>query len=77
MCELRDRGVYTLPDGTILLAQKMDDGSYIFRSPVPDERATFTHTTHPSGTILSLRSQVTSWRVEDLADTGRTLQCAE
>lgn len=77
MCELRDEGIYMLPDGTILLARRMSDGSYVFRSPVPDDRSTISHTTDSSGKVLRLSSQLTSWRIEDLTDTGRTLQAAE
>ncbi len=66
-----------LPDGTILLARKISDGSYVFRSPVPDDCLTLTHTTNSSGNIVRLRSQLTSWRIEDLSDTGRTLQGME
>ncbi len=72
MKELRERGVYTLPDGEEFIASVARGGGFALFNPrvwkrygVPD------YEVDPSGRLTQL-GQSTRWRVDDLVDTGRT-----
>lgn len=72
--ELRERGIYKLPDGReFVICQSGDGAGYLLynleawrRYGLADYRA------QVNGRILS-RGFVTRWRLEDLQDTGRTV----
>ncbi|MGA9997708.1 MAG: hypothetical protein WBP93_19995 [Pyrinomonadaceae bacterium] len=72
--ELRERGIYKLPDEREFVICRSGDGAgYLLynleawrRHALPDYR------TQVSGRTLS-RGVVTRWRMEDLQDTGRTI----
>jgi hypothetical protein len=72
--ELRERGIYALPDGREFVISTSGDGAgYLLynleawrRHALPDYR------TQMNGRILS-RGVVTRGRMEDLKDTGRTI----
>jgi hypothetical protein len=71
--ELRERGVYRLPDEREFVARRSSDGAaYLLYSvktwtgyAVADYRA------EADGRVLS-RGRLTRWRVAHLVDTGRT-----
>ena len=72
MKELRERGVYTLPDGEEFVASVARGGGFALFNPqiwkrygVPD------YEVDPVGRVTQL-GQSTRWRVDDLVDTGRT-----
>lgn len=72
MKELRERGVYTLPDGEEFVASVARGGGFALFNPqiwkrygVPD------YEVDPLGRVTQL-GQSTRWRVDDLVDTGRT-----
>lgn len=74
---LRKGGVYVLPDGEELIATEDLRGGFLLYTP--DVWETFhgigpaEYDAVPGGTILTCAGRRTPWRVEDLADTGRTL----
>jgi hypothetical protein len=71
--ELRERGIYKLPDQReFVICHSGDESGYLLYSPsswrrygMPEYRA------QVNGRILSL-GLVTPWRLEDLRDTGDT-----
>jgi hypothetical protein len=72
MKELRERGVYTLPDGDEFVASVARGGGFALFNPqiwkrygVPD------YEVDPLGRVTQM-GQSTRWRVDDLVDTGRT-----
>jgi hypothetical protein len=72
MKELRERGVYTLPDGEEFVASVARGGGFALFNPqiwkrygVPD------YEVDPVGRVTQM-GQSTRWRVDDLVDTGRT-----
>ena len=74
MKELRERGVYTLPDGEEFVASIARGGGFALFNPqiwkrygVPD------YEVDPLGRVTQL-GQSTRWRVDDLVDTGRTAE---
>lgn len=74
MKELRERGVYTLPDGEEFVASVARGGGFALFNPqiwkrygVPD------YEVDPLGRVTQL-GQSTRWRVDDLMDTGRTAE---
>ena len=74
MKELRERGVYTLPDGEEFVASVARGGGFALFNPqiwkrygVPD------YEVDPLGRVTQM-GQSTRWRVDDLVDTGRTAE---
>jgi hypothetical protein len=74
MKDLRERGVYTLPDGEEFVASFARGGGFALFNPqiwkrygVPD------YEVDPLGRVTQL-GQSTRWRVDDLVDTGRTAE---
>jgi len=72
MKELRERGIYRLPDGEELVASIARGGGFALFNPrvwqrygVPD------YTVNAEGKLTRM-GESTRWRVEDLDDTGRT-----
>ena len=70
--DLRERGIYLLPDGEELVASFARGGGFALYEPrvwkrygVPD------YEVNPRGRITRM-GQSTHWHVEDLVDTGRT-----
>ncbi|HUQ31365.1 MAG TPA: hypothetical protein VM095_04555 [Pyrinomonadaceae bacterium] len=72
--EIRDRGVYELPDGRELIAHCMEDKRGFFRLYDPlawKYEGPPMYETDERGIITSL-GRPTPWRVEDLKDVGQT-----
>jgi hypothetical protein len=74
MKDLRERGVYTLPDGEEFVASVARGGGFALFNPqiwkrygVPD------YEVDPLGRVTQM-GQSTRWRVDDLVDTGRTAE---
>jgi hypothetical protein len=74
MKDLRERGVYTLPDGEEFVASIARGGGFALFNPqiwkrygVPD------YEVDPMGRVTQM-GQSTRWRVDDLVDTGRTAE---
>ncbi len=76
--QLRRGGVYMLPDGEELIATEDLRGGFLLYNP--SVWATFhgvgpaDYDAVPGGYILTCVGKRTPWLVEDLADTGRTLE---
>lgn len=73
MKDLRERGVYRLPDGEEFVAGTAHGGGYALYNPqiwkcygVPD------YEVNVQGKLTRM-GESTRWRVEDLLDTGRTV----
>jgi hypothetical protein len=70
--ELRDRGVYRLAGWQDVVAAKGRDGMfYLFTPEHWRASGPLDYRVTPGGRLV-YRGAVTSWRVEQLADTGRT-----
>jgi hypothetical protein len=74
MKDLRERGVYTLPDGEEFVASVARGGGFALFNPqiwkrygVPD------YEVDPLGRVTQM-GQSTRWRVDDLVDTGKTAE---
>lgn len=72
MKELRERGIYKLPDGDEFVASFARGGGYALYNPqiwkrygVPD------YEVDAQGRVTRM-GESTRWRLEDLLDTGRT-----
>ena len=72
MHDLRERGIYTLPDGEELIASVNRSGGFVLYNPqiwkrygVPD------YEVNPQG-LLTRMGESTRWQITDLLDTGRT-----
>ena len=72
MHELRERGIYTLPNGAVFVARAIGPGYYLLHDLIQDPRHLRYHAVDASGQIVMLKSQPISWRIEDLVDTGQT-----
>ena len=70
--KLRERGVYRLPDGREVVVSECSDGEYCLFTA--ETYATFGMAEYllDRGGRISAGGEPTGWRVEDLADTGRT-----
>ena len=77
MRELRDRGIYTLPNGMVFVARKISGEYYFLHSPLMDARIKVHHAVDASGRIMMLRAAPLSWHSDDLTDTGRTQETAD
>ncbi|HEX8844427.1 MAG TPA: hypothetical protein VF791_07275 [Pyrinomonadaceae bacterium] len=72
MKELREQGIYTLPDGREFVAHAVFRGGYVLYTPRDWEiSGIHLYETSAAGRIRS-KGQTTSWRIEDLTDTSRT-----
>jgi hypothetical protein len=71
--ELRERGIYRLPDAREFVVRRSSDGAgYLLYGVETWRRYTAAdYRAEQSGRMLS-RGVVTRWRVCDLIDTGRT-----
>lgn len=71
--ELRERGIYMLPDGREFVICKSGDGvGYLLYNLEAWQRyALADYRAQTNGRILS-KGFITRWRLEDLNDTGRT-----
>lgn len=70
--ELRERGIYKLPDGEEFVASVARGGGYVLYNPqiwkhygVPD------YEVNAQGRLTRM-GESTRWRIEDLSDTGQT-----
>jgi hypothetical protein len=72
MQNLRERGIYAMPDGREFVAHAVFRGGYVFYTPEDWDR--FGPHAHESTADGHLRwnGQPDQWRTEDLIDTGRT-----
>jgi hypothetical protein len=72
MKELREQGIYALPDGREFVAHAVFRGGYVlFTTGDWEFSGLHLYETNAAGQIRS-KGRPTSWRVEDLADTRRT-----
>jgi hypothetical protein len=71
--ELRERGIYRLPDAREFVVRRTSDGAAFLLYSVQTWTGytTAAYRAEPGGRVLS-RGTVTRWRVADLVDTGRT-----
>jgi hypothetical protein len=71
--ELRERGIYRLPDQReFVVCRSGDESGYLLYTPDAWQRYGMAdYRAQVNGRILS-RGFVTRWRLEDLRDTGRT-----
>ena len=78
--ELRQGGVYLLPDARELVVGIGREGHYFLYHPLLWEGQTWiinlpiAYEIDPEGRVITGRGQSTAWRIEDLVDTGRTLK---
>jgi len=72
MQQLRERGIYTLPEGGEFVAHAVFRGGYVLYTPVAWEFfGTHAYESHGTGDI-HLNGQSTRWQIKDLTDTTRT-----
>ncbi len=70
MKELREQGIYTLPDGNVYVARSAGHGRY-FLYPCNDDAS------HPPRFLITSAGRIQPWMtdewvVEDLVDTGKS-----
>ena len=68
--ELRENGIYALPDGRELIARMGMLGNYLLHDPTHGVSAAPLYLINESGQLLSW-GRVTRWSARDLNDTGR------
>jgi hypothetical protein len=72
MRELRECGIYALPDGREFVAHAVFRGGYILYTQGAWEFfGLHLYETNEAGQIRT-KGRLTSWRIEDLKDTSRT-----
>jgi hypothetical protein len=72
MIELREQGIYALPDGREFVAHAVFRGGYVLFTPGDWEFfGIHLYETNAAGQVRS-KGQATLWRINDLTDTGRT-----
>jgi len=72
MNELREQGIYALPDGREFVAHAVFRGGYVLYTPGDWEfYGIHLYETNAAGQVRS-KGQPTLWRIQDLSDTGRT-----
>jgi hypothetical protein len=72
MQQLRERGIYTLPEGGEFVAHAVFRGGYVFYTPVAWEFFGM-HAYESDGTgNIHLHERLTGWHIKDLTDAGRT-----
>jgi len=76
LSSMREGGVYLLPDGEKLIATADHRGGYfLYSPPVWDAFSGWgpaEYDVMPEGPIVTCEGRRTSWRVDDLVDTGET-----
>jgi hypothetical protein len=72
MMELRERGIYKLPDGDELVASIARGGSFVLYNPRIWERYGVPDFEVDAQGRLTQMGESTRYRIEDLQDTGRT-----
>lgn len=70
--ELRERGIYEMPDGEELVASFGRGGGFALYDPRVWKRYGLPDYTVDAQGRLTRMGESTRWRVEDLKDTGRT-----
>jgi hypothetical protein len=72
MQQLRERGIYTLPEGGEFVAHAVFRGGYVLYTPVAWEFFGL-HAYESDGTgDIHFNGQSTRWQIKDLTDTTRT-----
>jgi len=72
MQQLRERGIYTLPEGGEFVAHAVFGGGYVFYTPVAWEFFGV-HAYESDGTgNIHLQGRSTGWHIKDLTDARRT-----
>ena len=72
MQNLRERGIYTLPDGREFVVHAVFRGGLVFYTPKDWELfRPYACESNADGEI-SRKGQATTWRIEDLIDSHRT-----
>ena len=72
MQELRERGIYRLPDNRELVVHGVFRGGYIFYTPEAWEYYGMHAYDSDEVGRIHLNGRLTHWRIEDLTDTKRT-----
>lgn len=72
MHQLRERGIYSLPEGGELVAHTVSPGAYVLYTPVAWEYFGL-HAYESDGRgNIHLHGRSTRWQLKDLIDTRRT-----
>jgi hypothetical protein len=72
MKELRNTGIYTLPDGNSYAVFSADEGRYFLYLCKHGISNPPSYQTTSDGRVLPWLGTGPEWRVEDLTDTGKT-----
>jgi hypothetical protein len=72
MKELRERGIYALPDGREFVVHAVFRGGYVLYTPGAWEFFGMHAYESDLAGLIRLNGRPTYWRVEDLTDTTRT-----
>ena len=72
MQQLREQGIYTLPEGGEFVVHAVRDGGYVLYTPGAWEFFGI-HAYESDGTgNIHLHERFTGWHIKDLTDAGRT-----
>jgi hypothetical protein len=72
--KLKERGVYTLPDGRELIASRISNlGCCLYSPQTWKNYGIAEYRIHSDGRLMS-KGVPTRWRIEDLKDTGREIK---
>jgi hypothetical protein len=72
MKELRNAGIYKLPDDNVYAVFSADKGKYLLYRCQHGVSNPPSYQTTPDGRILPWLGEGHEWKVEDLTDTGKT-----
>lgn len=72
--KLKERGIYTLPDGRELIAGRISEhGCSLYSPQTWRSYGIAEYRIYPDGRLMS-KGVPTRWRIEDLKDTGREIK---
>ena len=72
--KLRERGIYTLPDGTEFIVCAVREGGWnLYEPPTWNTFGIADYRAHPDGQVF-WKGDPTPWMIDDLLDTGRTAE---
>lgn len=74
LIKLKERGIYTLPDGRELIIGRISEqGCSLYLPQTWKSYGIAEYRIHQDGRLLS-KGIPTRWRIEDLKDTGRVIK---
>ena len=77
MDQLKERGVYRLPDGREVVALRgLQSGHFLYSSDALDHYKLPEYEVNEAGQLIS-GGEATGWSIHDLADTGRSFSETE